>query len=236
VPCFLAGTTALTMFGLRGFDGGPTHVLISARRRVDHPPDDVVVHRTSGLPGLHRTEVDGLPCTSAARAVVDAAQWAGTDARAAAVVAASAQQRLARPDEVRAVLNGRPRARRRGFVLALAADLAGGAASLPETEFLGICRRARFPTPKLQVSRRDARGRQRYLDAYFDGYAVHVEIDGGQHLDVRAWWADMRRQNDLWIAGDRILRFPSWVVRIYPEEVRSQIGAALRSAGWLPKP
>lgn len=229
---YLAGTSALTMFGLRGFDQGPLHVLIPARRRDENPPPDVVVHRTSKLPTLDRTEVDDLPCTGAARAAVDAAQWAGTDARAAAVVAASVQQHLVRPDEVTAVLRGLPRARRRAFVLTLAADLAGGAASLPEVEFLRICRQARFPVPKVQVSRRDGRGRQRYLDAYFDAYSVHVEIDGGQHRDVVAWWADMQRQNDLWIAGDRVLRFPSWVVRSRPEDVAAQVGAALRAAGW----
>jgi very-short-patch-repair endonuclease len=117
----------------------------------------------------------------------------------------------------------------------LAADLAGGAASLPEAEFLRICRKARFPAPKVQVSRRDARGRQRYLDAYFDEYSVHVEVDGGQHRDVAAWWADMRRQNDLWIAGDRVLRFPSWVVRTGPDEVAAQVRAALSAAGWRPR-
>jgi very-short-patch-repair endonuclease len=183
---------------------------------------------------MQRTEVDDLPCTSAARAAVDAAQWAGTDARAAAVVAASVQQRLVGPDEVAAVLAGMRRAHRRGLVLALAADLAGGAASLPEAEFLRLCRKARLPEPKVQVSRRDARGRRRYLDAYFDGYSVHVEIDGGQHRDVTAWWADMQRQNDLWISGDRVLRFPSWVVRTRPEDVATQVAAALRAAGWRP--
>jgi very-short-patch-repair endonuclease len=233
---FLAGTTALTVFGLRGFESGPVHVLLPARRRDFDPPPYVVVHRTTGLPWWQRTEVDDLPCTSAVRAAVDAAQWAGTDAQAAAVVAASVQHRLVGPDEVAAVLDGMPRARRRGFVLALATDLAGGAASLPEAEFLRICRKARFPSPKTQVSRRDARGRQRYLDAYFDGYSVHVEIDGGQHRDVAAWWADMRRQNDLWIAGDRVLRFPSWVVRTRPNEVAAQVGAALQAAGWRPTP
>jgi very-short-patch-repair endonuclease len=227
---YLAGTTALTAFGLHGFDRGPVHVVIPARRKDPDPPPDVVVHRTTSLPWRQRTEVDDLPCTSAVRAAVDAAQWAGSDAGAAAVVAAAVQQRLVGPDEVGTVLDGMPRARRRGFLLTLTADLAGGAASLPEAEFLRICRKARFPEPKVQVGRRDARGRQRYLDAYFDGYSVHVEVDGGQHRDVAAWWADMRRQNDLWIAGDRVLRFPSWVVRTRPDEVAAQVAAALRAA------
>jgi very-short-patch-repair endonuclease len=61
---------------------------------------------------------------------------------------------------------------------------------------------------------------------------VHVEIDGCQHLDVRQAWADMRRQNQLWIAGDRVLRFPAWALRSDPDAVLAQVRQALRAAGW----
>lgn len=80
--------------------------------------------------------------------------------------------------------------------------------------------------------RRDSAGRRRYLDAYFEQWRVHVEVDGGQHLDPAHAWADMRRQNDLWVEGDRVLRFPAWVLRAHPEEVIAQLRAALRAAGW----
>ncbi|WP_320068215.1 DUF559 domain-containing protein [Micromonospora sp. RTGN7] len=63
-------------------------------------------------------------------------------------------------------------------------------------------------------------------------WRVHVEIDGGQHFDPRQAWADMLRQNALWVDGDRVLRFPSWAVRARPEEVIAQLRAALRAAGW----
>jgi very-short-patch-repair endonuclease len=192
----------------------------------------VRIHRTSALPHTDRGTVDNLPCTVPARSVVDAAQWAITDEQAATIVAASVQQRLVTAVDVRLTLARMRRAHRRGLVDALLGDLAGGAGSLPEAEFLRICRKAGFPTPKLQVSRRDASGRRRYLDAYFEEYGVHVEIDGGQHREVTAWWADMKRQNDLWIAGDRVLRFPSWAVRSRPDEVSAQVRAALRAAGW----
>jgi hypothetical protein len=43
-----------------------------------------------------------------------------------------------------------------------------------------------------------------------------VEIDGAHHMDVRRWADDMLRQNQVWIAGDRILRFPAWLVRAEP--------------------
>jgi very-short-patch-repair endonuclease len=82
--------------------------------------------------------------------------------------------------------------------------------------------------------RTDARGRKRYLDVVFEEWKVHVEIDGGQHTEVGHWWADMRRQNDLWISGVRVLRFPAWVVRDRPGDVIAQVRAALLAAGWCP--
>jgi hypothetical protein len=229
---YLAGASALTVHGLRGFGPPQLHLLIPAGRRDFDSPLYVVTHRTSVLPIDHRTTVNHLPCTGPARSAVDAAQWAATDSGAAAIVAACFQQRLVQAGDMHRVLDRMTRAHRRGLIRSLIDDLAGGAGSLPEAQFLALCRRAGFPRPKLQVSRRDASGRLRYLDAYFDKYAVHVEIDGGQHREVAAWWADMRRQNDLWIAGDRVLRFPSWVVREQPDEVIAQVGAALRAAGW----
>ncbi|WP_416901529.1 endonuclease domain-containing protein [Micromonospora echinospora] len=125
-----------------------------------------------------------------------------------------------------------PRARRRRLILRTADDAAGGAHSLAELDFLSLVRRGGLPEPTRQKVRYDAAGRRRYLDVYFDRWRLHVEIDGGQHLDPRTAWTDMRRQNDLWIEGDRILRFPAWVVRNAPDEVLAQLRAALTAAGW----
>ena len=74
----------------------------------------------------------------------------------------------------------------------------------------------------------------RYLDGYYEGWKIHIEVDGTQHAEVRSYWADMRRQNAVWIAGDRILRFPAWVIRHRPAEVVEQVRAALHAAGWRP--
>lgn len=158
------------------------------------------------------------PHTLEVWSLVDAAQWAGTDDEAARIIAAGYQQRLVRGDEIAQALHRRPTVRRRQLILQTAADAAGGSHSLPELAFLQGCRRARLPLPTRQVVRTDAAGRKRFLDAYFEAYQVHVEIDGGQHTDVRQWWADMRRQNDLWVAGDRVLRFPAFIIRTKPDE------------------
>jgi hypothetical protein len=233
-PAVLGGVSALGVAGLRGFGATAVHVLVPARYRDHDPPVFSVVHRTSTLRQddvLHNAEP---PCTVVGRSVVDAAQWAGSDPLAAAVVAAAFQQRLVTLAEVEAAAARQPRARRRSLLLDVARDAAGGAHSLPEVEFLRLCRRHGLPRPKCQVSRVDRAGRRRYLDAYFEEYGLHVEIDGDQHLEVQARWSDMKRQNDLWIAGDRILRFPSRVVRHRPDEVAAQMRTALLAAGWRP--
>jgi hypothetical protein len=59
-----------------------------------------------------------------------------------------------------------------------------------------------------------------------------VEIDGGAHRAVRAWWEDMRRQNEIWLRGDRLLRFPAYLLRSEPATVAGAIRAALTAAGW----
>jgi very-short-patch-repair endonuclease len=174
------------------------------------------------------------PCTIAGRSVLDAAQWAESDAGAAALVAAAFQQRLVSLSEVRDAARRQPAARRRALTLEVARDAAGGSHSLPEIEFVRLCRREGLPTPERQVRRVDRTGRTRYLDAYFKDFGVHVEIDGAQHSEASAQWADMRRQNDMWVAGDRVLRFPAWVVRRHPAEVANQVRAALEAAGWRP--
>ncbi|SCF23518.1 hypothetical protein GA0074695_4617 [Micromonospora viridifaciens] len=51
-------------------------------------------------------------------------------------------------------------------------------------------------------------------------------------MDFRHWAADLRRQNRIWIEGDRILRFTAFEVRRRPEEVVAQLRAALLAAGW----
>jgi very-short-patch-repair endonuclease len=235
VRALLGGASALQVLGMRGYRPRTIHILTPASRRDHRPPSGVVVHRTRQLP---RTDIHlrgRPPCTMPARSLVDAAQWAATDDDARAVIAAGFQQRLVAGDEIHRVLDRMPRARRRALISDAARDAVDGAHAISEAAFLRLCRGAGLPSPALQVRRDDASGRRRYLDAYFSEYQVHVEIDGGQHLEVKSWWADMKRQNDLWVAGDRVLRFPAWAVRTRPDEVLAQVRAALIAAGWRPR-
>jgi hypothetical protein len=235
-PTVIAGLTALTKMGLRGYHREVVHVLLPWQARDRNPPPWVVVHRTRQLPRGDYHARAAPPYTFEVRSVVDAAQWAASDDEAAAIIAAAYQQRLVAGDELAVAVARMPAVRRRRLILAVAADAAGGSHSLPEVEFLRGCRAARLPVPSRQVVRIDAGGRRQYLDAYFEQYRLHVEIDGGQHTDARQWWADMRRQNELWVAGDRVLRFPSFVIRHRRDEWVPQVRAALIAGGWNPPP
>jgi very-short-patch-repair endonuclease len=228
----LAGLTAAIRCGLKGFRSDGIHLVRPARLRSMSPPRGVVVHRSGTLSDDDVKRRALPPHTTNARSLVDAAAWAGTDDQARAIIAAGFQQRLVGADDIHQVAYRLPTLRRRSLILATANDARGGSESLPELRYLHAARRAGLPEPTRQHRRRDSSGRVRYLDVYYERWRVHVEIDGGQHLDVRQQWADMARQNDVWISGDRVLRFPAWLVRDRPAEVIAQVRQALRSAGW----
>ncbi|MEV4493278.1 DUF559 domain-containing protein [Micromonospora coxensis] len=228
----LGGLTAARAWGLRRYDSPAVHLLLPARHQARSLPPGVLVHRTTRLPEEDVLHVGQPRRTMPARSLIDAAQWAATDEEARAIIAAGFQQRLVGGTDLHQVLDRLPRVRRGRLIRQTATDSAGGAHSLAELDFLGLVRRAGLPEPSRQTVRRDATGRRRYLDAYFDKWRVHVEIDGSQHLDPRTAWADMRRQNDLWIEGDRVLRFPAWALRNTPDDVVTQLRAALTAAGW----
>ncbi|WP_246158244.1 DUF559 domain-containing protein [Catellatospora sichuanensis] len=236
----LAGLASARCGGLRGrFRRAVTDVLVPAQRRAAAPssrgaPIDmpaVRVHRTTLLP--EQDVQAGRPQrTSMARSVVDAAGWALDDDEARSLVAAACQQRRVLPDEITEVALRLPRFRRRALVLETARLAAGGATALSEIDLVKLCARHGLPVPDLQERRKDAAGRNRYLDAYWRRFRLHVEVDGAHHMDERHWAADMLRQNEVWLQGDRVLRFPAWLLRSDPARVVTQLRAALRAAGW----
>jgi hypothetical protein len=107
---------------------------------------------------------------------------------------------------------------------AVMADIQGGADSLSEIDFVKLARKADLPPPIQQSIRFDSTGRKRYLDADFGTFVV--EVDGGVHLRPLTYWDDARRQNELVLGGDRILRFPSIAIRLDEAVVIAQLRRA----------
>jgi very-short-patch-repair endonuclease len=226
-----AGATAATLHGVRGYEPKEIQLLVPAERQVD-PVAGARLHRTAVLPPQHVLDQASPPRTTIARAIVDAAAWAPTDDDARAIVAAAFQQGKVLASELEDVLKILPRHRRRALVEETALLAAQGAHAISELLLIKICHRHRLPLPEQQVRRTGAAGKVRYLDAYWPQWRLHVEVDGAWHLEVRSWWADMRRQNEVWTQGDRVLRFPAWVLMHRPAEVAAQLEAALTAAGW----
>jgi hypothetical protein len=225
----LGGLSAATLDGLAGFDDRRTYLLVPASRRVRKALSGVVIHRSRLLePGdVHPSRLP--PRTRLGRSLVDAAAWAATDRRARAILAAGVQQRLIRIADLSTVVERCSRVPRRALMRATLADVAGGAEALSELDFCDLVRRYGLPEPDRQVSRVDGQGR-RWLDAVWEWARLVVEIDGGWHMDVRTWWADMQRDNELTVDGYRVLRFPAFAVRDSPEAVAILIAKALRQA------
>ena len=223
----LGGLSAARLDGLTGFDDRATPLLIPACRQLRTSLPGVTVHRSRVLgPGdVHPARLP--PRTRLARSLLDAAAWSGSDDRARAVLAAGVQQRLVRPDQLETALGPRPRLRRHALIASTLADIAGGAQALSELDFARLTRRYGLPAPDRQVMRLDRDGRRRWLDAYWDEAHLAVEVDGLWHMEATAWWADMRRGNDLLISGLRVLRFPAFGVRDQPGVVAAQIREAL---------
>jgi hypothetical protein len=141
---------------------------------------------------------------------------------------------LVRGAAIRATLGRLGVVKRSKLIHTTLVDVEGGAHSLPELDFAALLRTFGLPEPDRQAVRRDSRNLARWLDAYFEKWRVVVEIDGLWHMDAGTWWADMQRQNELVVSGDRVLRFPSFAIRDCQVEVARQIAAALHQGGWIP--
>lgn len=218
----LASFTALEVAGLRGWDREETHLLVRRSRWI-RPRAGLVVHESRRfVPERDLLRRGGPPRTAAGRSAVDAAAWSSSRRTAAGVIAAVAQQGLCTSDELQGALATAGRVRHVALLRRVIADVGGGADSLAEMEMASLIRRAGLPAPRRQAFRRDASGRRRYVDLEVDlpdGTVLAIEVDGSHHLDVRHWWSDQQRQNDLAEAGRLLARYPAVVVRTEPEAV-----------------
>lgn len=228
----LAASTAAEVDGLVGYACAEVHVLVPVGHRVTPQPGLVVRHsRCLTSADVHPLRLP--PRTRIARSLVDMASSAGSDERAAAILAAGVQQRLTRVVDLESVVRRLTRVPRRAVLRRTMSDLDGGAHSLPELEFTRLLRRHRLPTPTMQAVRRDSRGRRRWLDAFWPDYAVAVEIDGTAHTEVRQWWADMDRQNEITLSGPLVLRFPAVAVFASGNTVADHVRRGLLLGGWV---
>ncbi|WP_436521596.1 type IV toxin-antitoxin system AbiEi family antitoxin domain-containing protein [Actinoplanes sp. HUAS TT8] len=115
-PALLAGLTALRHLGLGGPGDPAVHVLVPANLPDRDPPPAVRVHRTRRLSSVDVCPTSTPPCTTAARALVDAVEWAEDRLDAMLVLGEVGRRRLVSPAQVRPVLARLPRLARRDLI------------------------------------------------------------------------------------------------------------------------
>lgn len=218
----LAGLTAATRLGLRGFEPAEVHVVLPAGAK--RPAARAVVHWSTMLD----EDVLGQRSprmTTLERSVVDAASWAGAKEQSRVIVLAAFQQRLTNDRRMFGALSRRGPCRHRALIRQSILDAMGGIQSLPERDFDEVCALAGLPKPARQVRVEGAHGRY-YLDGWWEQFGLAVEIHGIPHLAVQQWSDDLHRTNELVIGGRRVLVFSSFAIRHQRDLVIDQLRRA----------
>jgi hypothetical protein len=227
----LAGLTSANLDGLQGFDSEVTVVIPDGGRK---PALEWV--RCWRSTQLSSSDVHPLRLprrTRLPRSVLDAASDQRSPSRARAVLLATCQQQLLKPQHLTDSLARRGPCRHRALIDETITDAASGVASLPERDFDLIWRRRGLPAPDRQSRLRRSDGCF-YLDRRWTQYGVALEIQGLPHMAVSQWDADLDRQNEIVILGPRLLFFTSYAVRHLAARVGSQLERALIRGGWRP--
>lgn len=231
----LALATAAEVGGLRGFEERDVHVAVEHGREVSDLVDPLVTvrvhqtrHVTSEIVPLRQPARQ-----SVARATVELAALTASDNRSRALIAASVQQRLVRPDHLLAFIRTRPTLPKRRLIRETVGDAVGGAHSLPELEYSRAPRRAGLPQPTRQRKVRRANGVW-YLDNDFEEWAVTVEINGMQHYELLASEADDLRRTVLQVAGRIVVDVSSHAVPHRPALAVLRTAEALLAHGYRP--
>lgn len=225
----VTGRTGAAQYGLRGFEPVAVDVLLKRGDGSPHQIEGVHWHESRRFCALDIPPSFGVPTASRGRAIIDAAAWTPKPRVACALMAASVQQGVVPVSALRKELTAAGGLRHGTILRSILADIEGGADSLSEIDFIKLARKAGLRPPIQQSIRFDSAGRRRYLDADFGTFVA--EVDGGVHLNAPNYWADQRRQNDLVLGGDRILRFSSFAIRLDEDVVIAQLRRAQQIFG-----
>jgi very-short-patch-repair endonuclease len=221
--------SAAWLLGLR--DLAPARPHISTARSGGRSDKGIKIYQSRDLHSAHITTVQKVPTTNATRTILDVAgQVSPTELQV--LFDRAARMRLTHPDRLMDYFlqisrPGRPgAAAARRFLRSLNQDLALAESDL-ETRLLLTIRKAGLPQPSAQY-RVTANGHQYRIDLCYPDCMLAIEGDGFSfHGGRQAFESDRVRQNDLVLAGWRVLRF-TWRQICYQSDwVVGQIRSAL---------
>jgi hypothetical protein len=174
------------------------------------PRAGIRLHCVRSLPDEHMTTRHAVPCTTAARTIVDLAGVVAPR-RLERALGQAEVLRLYDRKAIEAVLASNPR---RPGSRTLRKLLGGPDPSTTltrspmEEQFLALCDRAALPRPAFNVPFTLPNGTEISIDVLWSSAALAVELDGrGFHSSWRAQVQDRRRDAQLTLAGLKPLRF-----------------------------
>ncbi len=225
----ISHATALWLDGV--VDGCPplVHLSIPAKRQVT-PADGLRIHRARHLalkvhpaatPTRTRIEHSVLDHVENARieAVVD-------------TITRSVQRRRTTAAHLRLALDQRNRHPHRSLIAEILTDVDHGVQSPLERRYFRDVERAhRLPRGVRNAAEPSAAG-TRYRDVRYRGWSTVVELDGRAAHPDDSVFRDLKRDNQLVLAGDTVLRFGWHDLAADPCAVAAQVAAALSARGW----
>jgi very-short-patch-repair endonuclease len=223
----LGGLAAAYLHGLAGLPPGPILVLVPATRARPTVSGPWVFRReragarsprTVGSPPRLTVEDTVLDLVAEARDAKTVAHWVTT----------AVQDRLTTPEQLRRAAGRRRALANRRVLSVLIDDVAAGARSVLEVDYLRNVERHHG----LPVGRRQDRQRGTEVDVYYDDYAMLVELDGRRGHTGAGRFRDMRRDNAAARQGLLTLRYGYADVHDRACEVAFEVGAILASRGW----
>ena len=227
---FLSHRSAAALHGL--ISTSRTAIDVTTLRNGGRSRAGIRFHRTR-LAAVDREVVEGIPCTSVARTLLDVA----ADAPQPVVERACDQAEIRRVLDTSAVEAllvrrwGQPGTKR--LALALGTRPLGGQIAKSELEerFLALCGRGRLPRPEVNAWIPLA-GEEMKVDFLWRRERVVVEVDGFEFHRTRvAFRRDRRRDRVLRVEGWQPLRFTWEDVTEYPTRVTEELRSILESQG-----
>lgn len=174
----------------------------------------------------------GLDVVGGSHAVLHVAASADDEGAAVAVISDACQKRITTARRLRDMLSKEARLRHRRLLLAILDDVASGAYSVLERNFLIRVERPHgLPTAARQRRVRVGRSTA-YRDVEYVEPGLIVELDGRLgHEWTGDRWADMDRDIDSTIAGSVTIRV-GWGQVLEPCRLAQAIDRLLRARGW----
>jgi predicted transcriptional regulator of viral defense system len=226
----LSHRSAAALWNLRADNRPKTDVSVPSRSARSRPGIDV--HRTTTLTASDCTTVDGIPCTTVARTLLDLAEVVPRRQVERAVEQAEFLRLfdLRAVEDVLARANGRPGA---AVLRSVLVDLEepGLTASETEERFLALCRASALDTPEVNADLFVDGGPPITVDFLWRQQRLAVETDAfGTHGARQSFERDRIRDQRLRLAGYDPVRFTRRQIVRDPQRVAATVGTLLARA------